>query len=181
MGSHSLLQGIFQTQGLNPGLLHCRQTLHHLSHQRSLKSRHQHGHAPLKALAGHLLLLPASSGSWHFLARGYITVISAAIFMWPFPLMCLKFPSSFSCKGTIHWIRAHPKFSIILSGDPSWYLQKSYFQISPICKYERWDLDVSFGWTQFNPLQPYTTEDHSHFEAIDFSSIIWKTYGFFSY
>ena len=23
-GSHSLLQGIFQTQGLNPGLLHCR-------------------------------------------------------------------------------------------------------------------------------------------------------------
>ena len=28
-----------------------------------LKSRHQHGHAPLKALAGHLLLLPASSGS----------------------------------------------------------------------------------------------------------------------
>ena len=28
-----LLQGIFQTQGLNPGLLHCRQILHHLSHQ----------------------------------------------------------------------------------------------------------------------------------------------------
>ena len=27
------LQGIFQTQGLNPGLLHCRQILHHLSHQ----------------------------------------------------------------------------------------------------------------------------------------------------
>ena len=24
-GSHSLLSGIFQTQGLNPGLLHCRQ------------------------------------------------------------------------------------------------------------------------------------------------------------
>ena len=28
-----LLQGIFPTQGLNPGLLHCRQTLYHLSHQ----------------------------------------------------------------------------------------------------------------------------------------------------
>ena len=28
MGSHSLLQGIFPTQGLNPGLLHCRQILY---------------------------------------------------------------------------------------------------------------------------------------------------------
>ena len=29
----SLLQGIFLTQGSNPGLLHCRQMLYHLSHQ----------------------------------------------------------------------------------------------------------------------------------------------------
>ena len=28
--------GIFPTQGSNPGLLHCRQILHHLSHQGSL-------------------------------------------------------------------------------------------------------------------------------------------------
>ena len=34
-GSHSLLQGIFPTQGLNLGLRHCRQILHHLSHQGS--------------------------------------------------------------------------------------------------------------------------------------------------
>ena len=33
VGCHSLLQGIFLTQGLNPGLLHCRQILYHLSHQ----------------------------------------------------------------------------------------------------------------------------------------------------
>ena len=33
MGSHSLLQGIFLTQGSNPDLLHCRQILYHLSHQ----------------------------------------------------------------------------------------------------------------------------------------------------
>ena len=32
---HSLLQGIFLTQGSNPGLLHCRQILYHLSHQQS--------------------------------------------------------------------------------------------------------------------------------------------------
>ena len=35
MGSHSLLQGIFPTQGWNPGLLPCRQILYHLSHQGS--------------------------------------------------------------------------------------------------------------------------------------------------
>ena len=34
VGSHSLLQGIFLTQGLNLGLLHCRQILYHLSHRR---------------------------------------------------------------------------------------------------------------------------------------------------
>ena len=34
-GSHSLLQGIFPTQGLNRGFLHCRQILYHLSHQGS--------------------------------------------------------------------------------------------------------------------------------------------------
>ena len=33
--SHSLLQGIFLTQGLNLGLLHCRQILYHLSHRGS--------------------------------------------------------------------------------------------------------------------------------------------------
>ena len=35
VGSLSLLQGIFPTQGLNPGLLHCRQILYRLSHQGS--------------------------------------------------------------------------------------------------------------------------------------------------
>ena len=35
---HFLLQRIFPTQGSNPGLLHCRQTLYHLSHQGSSKT-----------------------------------------------------------------------------------------------------------------------------------------------
>ena len=35
VGSFSLLQGIFPTQGSNTGLLHCRQILYHLSHQES--------------------------------------------------------------------------------------------------------------------------------------------------
>ena len=33
VGCHFLLQRIFLTQGSNPGLLHCRQTLYPLSHQ----------------------------------------------------------------------------------------------------------------------------------------------------
>ena len=32
-GCHFLLQGIFPMQGWKPGLLQCRQTLYHLSHQ----------------------------------------------------------------------------------------------------------------------------------------------------
>ena len=40
VGSLSLLQGIFPTQGSNPGLRHCRQILHQLSHKGS-PSRHQ--------------------------------------------------------------------------------------------------------------------------------------------
>ena len=35
VGCHALLQGIFPTQGSNPGLPHCRPILYHLSHQGS--------------------------------------------------------------------------------------------------------------------------------------------------
>ena len=37
VGSLSLLQGIFPTQGSNPGLPHCRQILYQLSHKGSLR------------------------------------------------------------------------------------------------------------------------------------------------
>ena len=37
VGCHTLLQGIFLTEGLNPGFPHCRQILYHLSHQGSLR------------------------------------------------------------------------------------------------------------------------------------------------
>ena len=37
VGCHALLQGIFQTQESNPGLLHCRQILYRLNHQGSPK------------------------------------------------------------------------------------------------------------------------------------------------
>ena len=39
VGCHSQLQGIFPTQGPNPGLLHCRWILYYLRHQESPRSR----------------------------------------------------------------------------------------------------------------------------------------------
>ena len=59
-GCHTLLQEIFPTQGLNPGLLHCRQILYPLSHQGS--PRKQVG--SLSLLQGNLILYQLSySGS----------------------------------------------------------------------------------------------------------------------
>ena len=54
MGCHFLLQGIFPSQVLNLGLLHCRQTLYHLRH---LRSSHQL-QSPLQTA----LHLPVSPG-----------------------------------------------------------------------------------------------------------------------
>ena len=39
VGCQALLHGLFPTQGLNPGLPHCRQTLYRLSHQGSPRTR----------------------------------------------------------------------------------------------------------------------------------------------
>ena len=40
VGCHFLLEGIFPTHGLNPGLLHCRWTLYCLCHQGSPRLSH---------------------------------------------------------------------------------------------------------------------------------------------
>ena len=37
VGCHALFQGLFLTQGSNPGLLHCKRILYHISHQGSPK------------------------------------------------------------------------------------------------------------------------------------------------
>ena len=39
VGNHSLFQGIVLTLGSNLGLLHCRQILYHLSHQRWINNK----------------------------------------------------------------------------------------------------------------------------------------------
>ena len=75
VGCRFLLQGIFPTQGSNPGLSHCRQTLYHPSHHSNSKiSRSpekkellEEAHLPGPALAKVFLLLPtapAPSSRW---------------------------------------------------------------------------------------------------------------------
>ena len=75
VGSLSLLQGIFPTQGLNPGLPHCRRILHQLSHQGRLS---------------HLPVLPLPQAFYSFLelpSRMPDSSISLIIsFMFSFPL-----------------------------------------------------------------------------------------------
>ena len=53
VGCHFLLQRIFLTRGSNPGLLHCRQMLYHLSHQGS----------PYVSITSHYSMLINISGS----------------------------------------------------------------------------------------------------------------------
>ena len=57
VGSYSLLQEIFTTQGLNPCLLHCKQILYHLSHHVSPKEAYCRGEGIL--LYGLLYFLTA--------------------------------------------------------------------------------------------------------------------------
>ena len=62
MGSHSLFQGIFRTQRSNLGLLHCRKTLYHLSHQ---------GPSPVLNVAGtsSRWRWPLTGATWHLTSQ----------------------------------------------------------------------------------------------------------------
>ena len=75
VGSHSLLQGIFLTQGLNTGLLHCRQILYHLSHQgspRRLDSTPSGNWEPLQP-PSHLETIPQTPlGPEHLLSACFL-------------------------------------------------------------------------------------------------------------
>ena len=63
MGCHTRLQGIFQTQGLNLGLLYWRQILYHVSHQ------------------GNILTLYISSAKFFFyISQFYVEKFSKLLF-----------------------------------------------------------------------------------------------------
>ena len=52
MGCHFLLQGIFLTQWLNPGLLHCRRILYRLNHQGTVIRIHGFHYLSLGSIPG---------------------------------------------------------------------------------------------------------------------------------
>ena len=62
VGCHFLLQGIFPTQGSNPGLLHCRQTLYPLSHGAFIPD------GP-KTQTGHILRMVNGPAAWAILGE----------------------------------------------------------------------------------------------------------------
>ena len=64
VGCRSRLQGVFPTQGLNPGLLHRRQTLYHLSHQGSPDTLQGN---PLQYSC---LVNPTDRGAWRATVHG---------------------------------------------------------------------------------------------------------------
>ena len=61
MGCHSLLQGIFPTQGWNPGLLHSRWILYHLNHWESPTVLEWGGGEDLLCLSCVDIMLPLSA------------------------------------------------------------------------------------------------------------------------
>ena len=96
-GCHALLQGIFSTQELNPGLLHCRHILYHLNHQGSSRILEwvaypspgelpdtgielgspalQADSLPAELLGKHLFLLPTHESSPHSVIIAFTELI----------------------------------------------------------------------------------------------------------
>ena len=64
VGSHALFQGIFLTQGSNPGFLHCRQILYHLSHHLAKFKGHLNGHPSLSPQAWIFSLMRLQRHRW---------------------------------------------------------------------------------------------------------------------
>ena len=64
VGCHALLQGIFPIQGLNPGLLHCRRILYHLSHQESPWNHNYDSHTGTIVVVQSLSQVPLLATTW---------------------------------------------------------------------------------------------------------------------
>ena len=112
VGCHSVLQGIFLTQGSNPGLLHCRQILYHLSHQAlkasqtssSQQTPASHKVYPISAiLCWKMSLLSTRSLSlilWKLSTETHS--LNSAIYNWG-----PKTPTQWETRGWhVHWARA---------------------------------------------------------------------------
>ena len=103
VGCRFLLQGIFLTQGSNPGLLHCRQILHRLSHQGS-------------PLISYGCCNEVPQTGWFKTAEFMFTALEArdpkssvhrVVFFWSPPPLYLSSPCVFTCSFWRHlcfWI-----------------------------------------------------------------------------
>ena len=115
MGCHFLLQEIFPTQGLNPGLPHCRQMLYRLSHQgRFIKESRQIGYMVLGTqpfiLLSHHLQGAASFFFFFFLILRWIYLFLAAL-----DLRC--------CAGCLQLLRVRATFCLWCAGfSLQWFL-----------------------------------------------------------
>ena len=69
VGCHFLLQGIFPTQELNPGLLHCRQILYQLSYQ---------GSPNVRVKIGNLIYLTNGEKTQELKVLEYAAAVAAA-------------------------------------------------------------------------------------------------------
>ena len=80
MGCHALLQGIFLTQGTNPGFPHCRQILYHQSHQGS----------PRNVITDSLLERRTESVSYPFLQSLALYIVQALDILHALNVVCQK-------------------------------------------------------------------------------------------
>ena len=94
VGCHSLLQGIFLTQGLNLGVLHCSQILYRWSHQGSLSK------GTRVYTGGKVMLSPVPRGWLSSLSQIY--TFSAQL---PESVPLLLIPGIYSCSGFLNKAR----------------------------------------------------------------------------
>ena len=135
MGCHFFLQGILPTQGSNPGLLHGRQILYHLSHQVPQSWRLE-----ASSLGGEVVRSPepleeeacSPLSFWH-VPRCSLALVtrlqSPSIFTLlppPHGSLAAHDFSSLLIWPTVIWTRAHPRDLVI-----NLSLQRTYFQIEP--------------------------------------------------
>ena len=112
MGSLSLLQGIFPTQGSNPGLPHCRRILYQLSYQGSPRMLEQ-------------VAFPLSSGSSRPRNQTGVSCIAGGFFTnWAIRESQFK-PRKFFKRDMVDWILGfkslpfpYPHFLLYGCGDP---------------------------------------------------------------
>ena len=105
MGCRFLLQGIFPTQELNPGLLHCRQILYRLSHKESpyleIRAQEAQNHLP-RSLIKYSIMSNKKNPLTILLQR--ITRIAVWLPVWFFSL----------CSGTWRHTQSSPWTSQII-------------------------------------------------------------------